>query len=90
MIEPQQTKADAVRLTKEVHRQTLSISEILGESRSIRKLILPGLDGPKVSFADAEPVSESPTIRELALLWFAFQGPANREQEDGTLVFCMR
>ena len=25
-----------------------------------------------------------------ALLWFAFQRLANREQEDGTLAFCVR
>ena len=30
------------------------------------------------------------TIQELALLWFAFQRLANREQEHGTLVFCVR
>jgi hypothetical protein len=31
-----------------------------------------------------------PTFRELALLWFALQRLANREQENGTLVFCVR
>jgi hypothetical protein len=31
-----------------------------------------------------------PTTLELALLWFAFQRLANREQEDGTLVLCVR
>jgi hypothetical protein len=36
------------------------------------------------------PVSGWPTIWELALRWFAFQRLANREQEDGTLVFCVR
>src|SRR5260370_40508942 len=31
-----------------------------------------------------------PTTPELALLWFAFQRLANREQEDGTLAFRVR
>jgi len=30
-----------------------------------------------------------PTIREWALLWFAFQRLAYREQEDGTLDSCL-
>jgi hypothetical protein len=35
-------------------------------------------------------VSCLPTIRGLTLPWFAFQRLANREKEDGTLVFCVR
>ena len=35
-------------------------------------------------------VSGLPTIWEFGLLWFAFQRLANREQEDGTLVLCVR
>src|SRR5215471_18128797 len=31
-----------------------------------------------------------PTTQELAPLCFAFQRLANREQEDGTLAFCVR
>ena len=32
-------------------------------------------------------IAENPAV---GLLWFAFQWLANREQEDGTLVFCVR
>ncbi len=39
---------------------------------------------------DRAITSGLPTTRELALLWFAFQRLANREQEDGTLVLCVR
>jgi hypothetical protein len=35
-------------------------------------------------------VSEAPTIRELTLLWFALPRLAHREQENDTLVFCVR
>jgi hypothetical protein len=34
--------------------------------------------------------SEWPTTSELALLLFAFQRFANCEQEDGTLILCVR
>src|SRR6185295_3851245 len=40
--------------------------------------------------ADVWIAPGSPTNRELVLLWFALQRFANREQEDGTLVFGMR
>ncbi len=34
--------------------------------------------------------SEWPTTSDLALLLFAFQRFANCEQEDGTLILCVR
>jgi hypothetical protein len=42
------------------------------------------------SFVYNRLVSGLPTSREFALLWFAFQRLANREQENGTLAFRMR
>src|SRR5690349_17781732 len=45
--------------------------------------------------ADHEQAGSNPKVRlatnrGLALLWFALQRLANRQQEDGTLVFRMR
>ena len=40
--------------------------------------------------AGSNPKVRLATNRELVLLWFALQRLANREQEDGTLVFCVR
>src|SRR5205809_326505 len=51
---------------------------------------------PRVSFFSTRRLlprrfrSRLATNRELVLLWFALQRLANREQEDGTLVFRMR
>jgi hypothetical protein len=47
------------------------------------------VDRPRVPIS-SKPVSEVPTIRELTLLWFALPRPAHREQENGTLVLCVR
>jgi hypothetical protein len=49
-----------------------------------------GLCGSYSSRPDRAITSGLPTTLELALLWFAFQRLANREQEDGTLVLCVR
>jgi hypothetical protein len=41
----------------------------------------------EITFLDRFRVADNPRV---GLLWFAFQGLANREQENGTLVFCVR
>jgi hypothetical protein len=48
-----------------------------------------GIDHPRVPMS-SKPLSEAPTIRELTLLWFALPRLAHREQENGTLVLCVR
>jgi hypothetical protein len=82
-------------LTNDPRRKTAHGSWIMGYPEVMLRNKLFNYAGQKSAWRKSQlisskPVSEAPTIRESTLLGFALPRLADREQENGTLVLCVR